>query len=483
MTRFLRIAFQALGFGGLLSLAITGAAHGMDYIILEIIPASSLGALFVAAGMIAGSQMPKHFPEALNRGSCFYLLAIYGVFYILGTAVLFYAPNNFFQTLGAIVAAFCSAGIAFFVFRIIGKLDYHDQSLYVVLAFAECGLLMFLFAQAPQACILPILSLLCVFVILHSIGQYKCLNINPRREAEKENDFTKEEAFVFSPIALFTTGVTGFLWTGMVSSLFICNTNEIHRFELFGICLLATTAIMLFDRMTGKHLGEDFLLKIFSLFVFFFLIVLPQTTGQARVIVACLSVVLFTCDVIVNLLAIAEVARFNQISPALSFGKSLFYFFVGAALGVFVFLGVFPSLNQSTIIAVSDSIFFFILIVNIFVFKNNFPGDAEDATVIVTTLPSPSREDAESDSPITSQKSDWKQRVSFIADKYHLTSRQTEVFNMLLKGRNAQFIADDFVISYSTAKAHIHNIYTKLGVHSQQELISMVENVTLPSDS
>ena len=199
MTRFLRIAFQALGFGGLLSLAIiTGTAHGMNYVILEIIPASSLGALFVAAGMIAGSQMPKHFPGTLNRGNCFYLLAIYGVFYILGTAVLFYAPNNFFQTLGAAVAAFCSAGIAFFVFRIIGKLGYHDQSLYVVLAFAECGLLMFLFAQMPQACILPALSLLCVFVILHSIGQYKCLNINPRREAEKENDFTKEEAFVFS---------------------------------------------------------------------------------------------------------------------------------------------------------------------------------------------------------------------------------------------------------------------------------------------
>ena len=50
---------------------------------------------------------------------------------------------------------------------------------------------------------------------------------------------------------------------------------------------------------------------------------------------------------------------------------------------------------------------------------------------------------------------------------------------MLVRGRNAQYIAEKFFISISTAKAHIHNIYRKLDVHSQQELINLVENVEM----
>ena len=53
---------------------------------------------------------------------------------------------------------------------------------------------------------------------------------------------------------------------------------------------------------------------------------------------------------------------------------------------------------------------------------------------------------------------------------------------MLVRGRNAQYIADKFFISNSTAKAHIHNIYQKLDIHSQQELINLVEDVEIPED-
>ena len=52
---------------------------------------------------------------------------------------------------------------------------------------------------------------------------------------------------------------------------------------------------------------------------------------------------------------------------------------------------------------------------------------------------------------------------------------------MLVRGRNAQYVADKFFISNSTAKAHIHNIYRKLDIHSQQELINLVENAEDPA--
>jgi len=46
---------------------------------------------------------------------------------------------------------------------------------------------------------------------------------------------------------------------------------------------------------------------------------------------------------------------------------------------------------------------------------------------------------------------------------------------LLAKGHNAAFIQDQLCISKSTAKTHINHIYRKLDIHTQQELLSMVE--------
>ena len=73
------------------------------------------------------------------------------------------------------------------------------------------------------------------------------------------------------------------------------------------------------------------------------------------------------------------------------------------------------------------------------------------------------------------QRSRWRDRVDAIATAYDLTSRQQEVFLHLARGRGAQFIADELCVSLPTAKSHIYNIYIKLGVHSRQELLDLVD--------
>lgn len=62
-----------------------------------------------------------------------------------------------------------------------------------------------------------------------------------------------------------------------------------------------------------------------------------------------------------------------------------------------------------------------------------------------------------------------------LASTYHLTARETEVLGHLAHGHTAQSIADALVLSPSTAKTHIRNIYGKMDVHSQQELLQVVE--------
>ena len=60
-----------------------------------------------------------------------------------------------------------------------------------------------------------------------------------------------------------------------------------------------------------------------------------------------------------------------------------------------------------------------------------------------------------------------------LGDEFGLTAREREVFVLLAHGRNGRYIMDHLVISRNTAKSHIKHIYSKLGVHSHQELIDL----------
>lgn len=58
--------------------------------------------------------------------------------------------------------------------------------------------------------------------------------------------------------------------------------------------------------------------------------------------------------------------------------------------------------------------------------------------------------------------------------RYGLTERETQVAALLLSGRSRPFIRDELVISLNTVHAHARNIYSKCGVHSQQEFMDFV---------
>lgn len=61
-----------------------------------------------------------------------------------------------------------------------------------------------------------------------------------------------------------------------------------------------------------------------------------------------------------------------------------------------------------------------------------------------------------------------------IAREYRLTNREEEVLQLLAQGMTARAISEELVISPGTAKSHLRNIYAKLGVHTQSELILLV---------
>ncbi|MDR2106295.1 MAG: helix-turn-helix transcriptional regulator [Coriobacteriales bacterium] len=66
-------------------------------------------------------------------------------------------------------------------------------------------------------------------------------------------------------------------------------------------------------------------------------------------------------------------------------------------------------------------------------------------------------------------------RCDAIIEKRGLTLKEAEVFRLLVRGRNAEFISNTLFISLATARTHIYHIYAKLEVSSHQQLIDVFE--------
>ncbi|WP_302963188.1 LuxR C-terminal-related transcriptional regulator [uncultured Adlercreutzia sp.] len=71
----------------------------------------------------------------------------------------------------------------------------------------------------------------------------------------------------------------------------------------------------------------------------------------------------------------------------------------------------------------------------------------------------------------------FKRKCAAVADTFLLSRKETEVLFLLAKGRNSAAIQEALYISAGTANTHMRHIYRKLDVHSQHELIELVESM------
>lgn len=69
----------------------------------------------------------------------------------------------------------------------------------------------------------------------------------------------------------------------------------------------------------------------------------------------------------------------------------------------------------------------------------------------------------------------YRMRCDAVAEHYGLSPRERDVFDLLVRGRSIDYIAQNLTISFNTAKSHIRHIYVKTDVHSRQELIDLID--------
>ena len=69
----------------------------------------------------------------------------------------------------------------------------------------------------------------------------------------------------------------------------------------------------------------------------------------------------------------------------------------------------------------------------------------------------------------------YQQRLNAVAERCGLSPRERDVFELLVRGRSIDYIAQNLTISFNTAKSHIRHIYVKADVHSRQELLDIID--------
>jgi DNA-binding CsgD family transcriptional regulator len=62
-----------------------------------------------------------------------------------------------------------------------------------------------------------------------------------------------------------------------------------------------------------------------------------------------------------------------------------------------------------------------------------------------------------------------------IAKTFELSARETEILILFGRGRDLPYICERLHISKPTTNTHIRHIYEKIGIHSKQELLDLLE--------
>ncbi len=103
--------------------------------------------------------------------------------------------------------------------------------------------------------------------------------------------------------------------------------------------------------------------------------------------------------------------------------------------------------------------------------------DGRNADHLRSPLPPSNSNDqsASKGAPLCDTSAGLEAACAALGERFNLTAREGEILAMLAHGRNVPFIAEALALSSHTVRGYVKSLYARLGVHSRQELIDLVE--------
>jgi DNA-binding CsgD family transcriptional regulator len=264
---------------------------------------------------------------------------------------------------------------------------------------------------------------------------------------------------------------------------------------LSSLAVVVAAGIVATDSVRFHRITESILNKlhvpvlILGIAPLFFANLLWQTIASAFML--CFFMVIF----IVNLSALSEHVRISRLSPIRVFGYGRAGNALGFLIGTVAYILAFKTggtegdINRDLVSVVLLLMLALFVFAASFIFEDHYPSkevlEGGEPPVKqppahglpVSDFKSLSLYDKPSGDPQEERTGTWKKRCTKVASNYGLSPKETEVLLLLAKGRNAEYIQENLVVSRHTAKAHIYHIYQKTNIHSRQELIDLLEDV------
>jgi len=204
---------------------------------------------------------------------------------------------------------------------------------------------------------------------------------------------------------------------------------------------------------------------------------LPFTDSDMHMLASTAVTAGFQCFDILTCIVLFDVANRLHVSPLRVFGFGRCVHLGGVCLGWATSVLLFSdntSVSQPLVMALSlGTVFLLVLTTMLFLDERDLSPlrilvDAATDTEAEETL---DRRGGGNQAP-----GPWRQRCSDVAARHGLSPRETEVLVLLAKGHSAEYIRKTLVISAPTTKSHVYHIYRKLGVHTREELLAVIES-------
>lgn len=168
----------------------------------------------------------------------------------------------------------------------------------------------------------------------------------------------------------------------------------------------------------------------------------------------------------------------KKISPVMVFGYGYGTYMLGSALGWLLGIVVTPWVQSADM-----AIPFYLVLMGVMVFCTtlffsikdfdelfSLEDDEEPLEQLLSfelSMPSVPLKDG--------RQGRFTEALKEIAEDNRLSLRESEVMRFLAMGRNGTYIAEQLGVSANTVRTHTRNVYTKLDVHSREELIDYVD--------
>ena len=326
-----------------------------------------------------------------------------------------------------------------------------------LLSFAIASILRFPINLLPFNLVLFVISplpFLSVFLGNKAIERSKVAHKNPRQKNEIN---LKSLVPVAIELAIYGIAV-GMIRLSSEGTQYETTAYTVHL--IFRI--IFPLALLWWIYAQHKTISISRMCQIALLFIITALVLLSFLNGENSSFASAATTCARTSIIILLWLILALLAHRSSLHPYVVFGVGWALYMLSITAGMLIgdAIGTEALINDS--LALNLVYFLVVSTILIFTFRNEGRAKLFSEEAVATTA---NQNNTENDALY--QK---------IANQYNLTKREFEVMQYICKGRSKGFIAKDLMISENTVRGYAKNLYAKLGIHSRQELLSLLEN-------